>query len=196
MYFVLFSQNQDLSQPTSNPNQQATTDLEKVTGASSTPTADTAMPQLGTGVSWQWHTLPTEGTPSSGQPSSTGQHALQLNEQGLTRTLLPRVDSEVKPGDGGSAAAAAGQSPVMDTANSIGSSESQWNQLEPTIRMSLLEKELHQMRAALSEKTQEAQLLMQQLEQANRIIEQLQRRRTQPGLDGTTGVRSTEPSSI
>lgn len=185
VYFALFSQNQDLSQPTNNPNQQATTDLEKVTGASSTPTA----------VSWQWHTLPTEGTPSSGLPSSTGHHALQLNEQGLTRTLLPRVDSEVKPGDGGSAAAA-GQSPAMDTANNIGSSESQWNQLEPTIRMSLLEKELHQMRAALSEKTQEAQLLMQQLEQANRIIEQLQRRRTQSGLDGATAVRSTEPSSI
>lgn len=194
MYFLFFSQNQELSQPTSNPNQQPTTDLEKVTGASSTSTADTAMAQLGTGISWQWHTLPTEGTPSSGQPSSTGQHALHLNEQGVTRTFLSQVDSEGKASDGGSAAAAAGQSPAMDTTTN--SSESQWNQLEPTMRMSLLEKELHQMRAALSEKTQEAQLLMQQLEQANRIIEQLQRRRTQPGQEGATGARSTEPSSI
>jgi len=180
---VFFSQNQDLSQPTSNPNQQpTTTDLEKVTGASSTP--DAAMTQLGTGISWQWHTLATEGNSSSGQLSSTVQPAgLQVNEQGLTRTLVPRVDSEAKV-DGGSVA---GQSPAMDTGSSVGPSESQWNQLEPNLRMSLLEKELLQMRAALSEKTQEAQLLMQQLEQANRIIEQLQRRRTE--------VRSTEPSS-
>lgn len=85
------------------------------------------------------------------------------------------METDAKPFDGGATVIAAlGGSAAVD----------------------ILEKELRQMRNALSEKTQEAQILMQRLEQANRIIEQLrQQRRTMLGQDATacgTTCKTTE----
>lgn len=106
------------------------------------------------------------------------------------------METDVKPFDGGTTVVAApgGSSAVgISNANeSVDSDLSTWKQLQPAVRQSLLEKELRQTRNALSEKMQEAQILMQRLEQANRVIEQLrQQRRTMLEQDATTAGGGT-----
>ena len=60
---------------------------------------------------------------------------------------------------------------------SFGQPGSGWDHTEAGVREAILEQELHALKDALSEKTQEAQALMNELEQVNNIIEQLKQTR-------------------
>lgn len=196
--YMLYSQNQELTQPAGDTGQLTT--LEKVAVASASSVEDVAN-QSATNIPWQWHKVQLEG------PSSSSSVQLILpGGQHLAKTLLPKSETDTKLSDAGAAAAAAqGQSSSGDVANggeSVESDFSKWKQLQPAVRETLLEKELHRMRSALSEKTQEAQILMQRLERANRIIEQLrQQRRTMLEQDAAaaassgTDCKTGEPST-
>lgn len=153
--------------------------------------------QSATNIPWQWHKVQLEG------PSSSSVQLILPGGQHLAKTLLPKSETDTKRSDAGAAIVAApGQSSAGDVANggeSVESDFSKWKQLQPAVRETLLEKELHHMRNALSEKTQEAQILMQRLERANRIIEQLrQQRRTMLEQDAAasgTDCKTGEPST-
>lgn len=193
---MLFSQNQEFTQTAGNTGQLTT--LQKVAMASASSVVDVAN-QSATNIPWQWHKVQLEG-PSS---SSSSVQLILPGDQNLAKSLLPKSETDAKLCDAGATTATVpSQSSAGDVANgseSVESDFSKWKQLQPAIRETLLEKELLHMRSALSEKMQEAQILMQRLERANRIIEQLrQQRRTMMEHDvaaSGTDCKSAEPST-
>ena len=106
---------------------------------------------------------------ANNQGSDTGQNGITSNNVATAAWSSPF--SGVVTQDGG---AADGRSPLS------------------AIKEASLESELQQLRSALSEKTKDAQRLMQELERANRIIEQLRQRQQQ----STTSENSGDAAAV